>query len=150
MAISMYLERDFSAELAQMNQFLATDLAIISEVQGDEYTVVQTASEPSMLKPGDRFVCRDTYCNAVLDEAKTIVFNEVGKVASMVLHPVYTAMQLEAYIGTPLVFSGRIVGTLNFSGFAAKVPGFSAAEQAQVEAFAQRVVAAIKPPPAGV
>ena len=63
----------------------------------------------------------------------------------MVLHPIYTAMQLEAYIGEPIRAKGDIVGTLNFSGFDPKKPPFNEKDIRLVKALAKEIEAAIDP-----
>ncbi len=140
----MKIQKDFARQLSELNQQLGTDIAIISQITGQEYEVLQTVCELDVVKPKDQFVTQDTYCNKVLEQSNTVTFNEVGKIRSMVLHPVYTAMQLEAYIGTPLTVDECVVGTLNFSGFDPKKPVFTEEDKAAVEALAEQIQAAIE------
>jgi GAF domain-containing protein len=137
------ITQDFSSIMIEMNQRFGTDIGIISEISGQDYVVLQTVSEMNVLKPGDRFVTKDTYCNEVVGQAETVAYDEVGKIKSMVLHPVYTAMQLEAYIGTPIKVNGNILGTLNFSGFSPKEPSFNQEDRLLVEDLARQIEQAI-------
>ncbi|MEJ2045121.1 MAG: GAF domain-containing protein [Reinekea sp.] len=132
----MQLNKGFQDVLADINDRLGTDIAIISRVEGNDYMVVQVASTLGTIQPKDRFITCDTYCYEVIKHRETVAHNEVGKIRPMVLHPVYTAMQLEAYIGTPLIVAHQLFGTLNFSGFEVKTPGFGKAEFELVEALA--------------
>jgi GAF domain-containing protein len=115
------LERD----LTLLNERLASDFAIISRIKGGDYEVVAVISNFDSVKKGDHFVTQDTYCSEVVNSDSPVTYSCVGSIQHMILHPIYTAMQLEAYLGVPLHYKGKIVGTLNFSGFSPKIPEFS-------------------------
>lgn len=131
------LTRSFDVELAELNKRLGTDFAIISKVSGWDYEVLAVTSDMDAVKQGDHFVTKDTYCNEVIESGGAVTYDHVGTLQSMVFHPIYTAMQLESYLGVPLQVQGRIVGTLNFSGFAPKSPGFT---QKDIEAVTSLAV----------
>ena len=133
------LARSFNTELAEMNQRLGTDFAIISKITGWDYEVLAVESKLDAVNQGDHFVTKDTYCNEVVETDSTVAYDHVGAMQSMVMHPIYTAMQLESYLGVPLHAGGQIVGTLNFSGFEPKVPEFSDEEIAAVKALAVEI-----------
>jgi len=59
------------------------------------------------------------------------------------LHPVYEAMQLEAYLGIPLFHEDKVVGTLNFSFYDPRQPDFTDEEIAKSQALADRIEQAI-------
>jgi hypothetical protein len=135
----MKLTRSFQKELAEFNEKLGSDFAIISHILHNKYTVVDVASELETIKIGDEFETQNTYCREVVDGDEVVTYNQVGSIKAMVLHPIYTAMQLEAYIGEPLHSNGNIVGTLNFSGFSPKSPLFTDEEIAEVKALARSI-----------
>ena len=139
----MELQRSFVDEMAALNEEFGTDFAIISHIDGARYEVVEVASELDTIKAGAVFETHDTYCNAVLEKNQVVTYDHIGKIKAMVLHPIYTAMQLEAYIGLPLHWEGRIVGTLNFSGFDPKRPGFESSDIHKAEKLAKDIEAAI-------
>lgn len=132
----MQLTKDFTEELNKINQLLGSDFAIISRVKGDDYEVAYVASELTTVNQGDHFETKNTYCNEVINSNETVTYDQVGIIQAMVLHPIYTAMQLEAYIGVPLRHNGDVIGTLNFSGFLPKSNGFSEQEIAKVHKLA--------------
>ncbi len=141
----MKLLRDFTEDLETVRTTLGCDFAIISHIDKSDYEVAAVNSELSHVKLGAHFEIQDTYCNAVVETKNTVIYDKVGAIKAMVLHPIYTAMQLEAYIGEPLRVSNKIVGTLNFSGFMPKKPAFNAADIQIVKALAKKVEAAIDP-----
>ena len=78
---------------------------------------------------GDRFDLSDTYCAAVAKENKTITYIQVGEIPEMVIHPVYKAVQLESYIGSPIHNNnGKVTGTVNFSSHKIRHKDFDNAE----------------------
>lgn len=141
----MQLQEDFSTDLKRLNQELGADFAIISRIIDDDYEVIAVESELTNVQQGAHFVTQNTYCNEVIDTADMVTYEHVARIKAMVLHPIYTAMQLEAYIGEPIRYKNAIVGTLNFSGFDPKRDGFSEQEMADVKALARRIEAAIVP-----
>lgn len=135
----MKLTHSFKEKMAELNQKLGTDFAIISHIVGSTYTVVEIASKLDLIKVGAEFVTKDTYCNEVINHDQMVSYHQVGSVRAMIHHPIYTAMQLEAYIGEPLHKDGFVVGTLNFSGFDPKTPPFSLNEIKSVKSLARLI-----------
>ena len=135
----MELARDFSQQLSELNQLFQTDFAIISHIDQSDYMVLQVASELDSINVGQKFVTKDTYCNIVVDSGDTVIFNQVGYVEAMKLHPVYTTFQLESYIGHPLHHNGVVVGTLNFSGFEPKDPPFNETDKERLIKLAKEI-----------
>lgn len=139
----MKLSEDFSAELLQIRQDLHADFVIISQIVGTEYTVLDIASDFDVITQGQKFVTEDTFCNDVVNTGKLVRYAHVGSVHKLTLHPVYTAMQLEAYLGIPLFHEGEVVGTLNFSYYDPRQPDFTDTEIEKALQFAQRIEASI-------
>ena len=138
------LTRQFEAELAELNRLLGTDFAIVSKISGWDYEVLAVVSNMDAVKKGDHFVTKDTYCNEVIEKGEAVTYDHVGTVQSMVYHPIYTAMQLESYLGVPLKLAGEIVGTLNFSGFSPKSPGFTAMDVEAAKSLAAMIEKSIQ------
>ena len=141
----MKLNKDFTESLEAVRTALGCDFAIISHIKSDDYEVAAVNSELTHVQLGAHFQIQDTYCNAVVKTKNTVKYDKVGSIKAMILHPIYTAMQLEAYIGVPLRVEGEIVGTLNFSGFEPKKPPFQEKDVTLVKALANEIEAAIDP-----
>ena len=139
----MQINHDFRAQLHDLRLELNAAFAIISDIVGSRYTIIQLDSEFDVMSEQDVFVTEDTYCNDVVNTVATITHNHVAQIEAMLLHPVYTALQLEAYIGTPLMHHGKVVGTLNFSSYDPQTPAYSQAQIGKVEALAREIEKAI-------
>jgi GAF domain-containing protein len=137
--MAMQLVQNFTVEMIELNQQLGSDFAIISSITGKDYEVLAVASKLDTVKKGAIYDIHNTYCEQVINDQDLVMYTQVGTIRAMTLHPVYTAMQLEAYIGEPLFKDGVIVGTLNFSGFLPKRPAYSKTEIENVKALARKV-----------
>ncbi|NTS75546.1 GAF domain-containing protein [Catenovulum sp. SM1970] len=129
----------YQAQIAELRKKLALETAIISNIEGKTYTIKAIDSAMPVFKVGDAFELKDTYCSAVCDKKQTVVYNNVGKMEEMLLHPVYVMMQLLSYVGTPIRQGDKIWGTLNFSSTEAREQGFSKAEIEAVESLAEAI-----------
>ncbi len=120
---------------------LNLETGIVSQIKGPDYIIQQTFSRlGDIFKPGDRFELQNTYCEAVTRRKKTITYIQVGSIPEMRLHPVYVAVQLESYIGSPLLDEqGNVIGTINFSSHAARPAYFSEEEIDIVERMAKAI-----------
>ena len=120
---------------------LDLETGIISEVKGANYTIHQvTSSLGDIFTAGDRFDLSDTYCAAVVEKDKTVTYIQVGIIPEMVIHPVYKAVQLESYIGSPIHNSdGKVTGTVNFSSHKIRDKDFNNAEIQLVAQMAMKL-----------
>lgn len=140
----MKLITDFSIQLGELNSLLGTDFGIISLIVNRDYEILAVESKLDFIKAGDHFEIQNTYCNQVLETNDTVMYAQVGTIKSMVRHPIYTAMQLEVYIGEPLRKDGLIIGTLNFSGYKPKNPNFTKKEVSKVKVLARSIESALE------
>ncbi len=140
----MKLTGDFSSQLRELSRLLKADYAIISNIVNQDYEVIAIESKFDLINPGDHLEIQNTYCNQVLETNNTVTYAQVSSIKGMIRHPVYTAMQLEAYIGEPLRKDGRVIGTLNFSGYERKNPDFTRDEISKVKALARTIEAALE------
>ena len=139
----MKLSKDFHTELLQIRQELHADFVIISQIVNTKYTVLDIASDFEVITKGQIFTTEDTFCNDVVNTGKLVRYAHVGSVHRLTLHPVYTAMQLEAYLGLPLFHENKVAGTLNFSYYDPRQPDFTDLEIEKALEFAHRVEASI-------
>ena len=96
-----------------LNHF-GLEVAILSHITGNDYTVENCVDLRGELEPSTKFDVAGTYCAHTLRENKAIGFHFVGK-SEIQNHPCYKNSQLESYIGTPLRLDGKLYGTVNFS-----------------------------------
>lgn len=122
-------------------ELLDLETGIVSQIKGQDYIIHQTHSRlGDIFSPGDAFELENTYCEAVSKGHKTITYIQVGAIPEMRLHPVYVAVQLESYIGSPIFDKQKnVIGTINFSSHASRDDNFTIAETEITESMARRI-----------
>jgi len=120
---------------------LNIETGIISKIDGTDYIIRQVSSTMGdIFSPGDKFELCDTYCAAVSKQDKTVTYIQVGAIPEMLIHPVYKAVQLESYIGSPIHDrSGNVTGTVNFSSHEIRNSEFTSKEIELVESISKKV-----------
>lgn len=121
--------------------YFSMTTGIVSLITRTRYSIRAVYSSlADVFAPGMTFPLSDTYCSAVAKSNKTVTYIQVGIIPGMVLHPVYTALQLESYIGAPLFDArGNIIGTLNFSSHQARQWEFDDDEIRVIETMARKI-----------
>lgn len=112
------------------------DHAIISHIQGDQYTVEYVVSDNPDLVPGLQFELGNTYCWHTLQAGDALAFSHAGQ-SRIAGHPCYQNFKLESYIGARIVVQGKLYGTLNFTSALPKAVPFTGEEIDFITLFAQ-------------
>lgn len=105
------------------------ETGIVSEINGDTYTVRDVISPLDSIAKGQQFALQDTYCREVVDSGQVLGFPEVGALDYMNCHPVYQSLKLEAYLSAPIFVGDELFGTLNFTSMTARASAFSVHER---------------------
>ena len=101
--------------LRVVGKFLDADLAIMSRVEENVYTVEENwTKEPGALDNGTIFELGGTYC-AITLETSSLVAIPLWSESPFRAHPCYSAFGLESYIGVPIMCNKEIYGTINFT-----------------------------------
>ena len=150
--IQLWLDTSIDKNASNLNDWMLEGLkigldtldletGIISKINGADYTIQQVTSHlGDIFSAGDRFDLCDTYCAAVANEDKTITYIQVGIIPEMILHPVYKAVQLESYIGSPIHDNnGKVTGTVNFSSHKIRDKEFDTSEMELVAKMANKL-----------
>ncbi|KAA1164761.1 response regulator [Pseudoalteromonas fuliginea] len=111
------------------------DLAIISRVENNCYSVLHAITPNNELKVGTQFDLDGTYCVHTLEAGSALAFHKVSQ-SIIADHPCYINFQLESYIGAPIKVGNNVYGTVNFSS-ATESPVFSDDAYDYIELFAQ-------------
>ncbi|MEO2279589.1 GAF domain-containing hybrid sensor histidine kinase/response regulator [Pseudoalteromonas pernae] len=131
---------DFESKLAQLLQFgldeFALDIGIVSRVVGDVYTVEHVITPDDSVSRGTQFALGETYCSHTLVADSALAFEHAGQ-SYVATHPCYQNFKLESYIGAPIVVSGAVYGTVNFSSAGARAQAFTTDELDYVTLLAQ-------------
>lgn len=93
---------------------LGLDVAILSRIEGNRYTIVAAVSPDNSLQPGMLFSLANTLCRHTLRNGQPlgIVRNDAGLGID---HPSYRKKKIESYLGTTVKVRNKVYGTLNFS-----------------------------------
>lgn len=111
----------------------------VGQIQGKTYTFLSVQSEIEELAPYQRIDLPNSYCSRVAETQQTITFEAVGAMAEMRCHPLYQALKLESYIGTPIFVKGELYGSLCFFSQQPRVQGFENHEKEIIELMAQSI-----------
>ena len=111
------------------------DLAIISKVEDQCYTVLYAVTPNNDLAIGTEFDLEGTYCTHTLKAGSALAFHNVSQ-SEIADHPCFANFQLESYIGAPIKIGNEVFGTVNFSS-ADSSPVFTDQAYDYIELFAQ-------------
>jgi GAF domain-containing protein len=117
---------------------LGLDIGIISQVEGDTYTVLACTNNRLGIKDGRIFELSQTYCCDVVAENCTKYYADVANITEMLKHPCYLNSQLRAYIGTPIIFEEKTFGTLNYSSMTPRKDPYSNSDIEYLESLAKQ------------
>ncbi|WP_158583984.1 PAS domain S-box protein [Salinibius halmophilus] len=112
--------------LQQGLQALSMDMAIVANIDGDDYEVVHSAG-PKAPPPETKFQLGETFCHTVVASHELQSYHRTGQ-SELATHPCYRNTGLESYIGYPLFVNGQLYGTVNFSGYYYRDEAFLEAE----------------------
>ena len=108
------VDDQISASLTLARDLLDLDIAILSRVEDETYTVAHVSAPEASPSAGQTFPLGQTYCSITLESDGVVALDHMGT-SEHRGHPCYSAFGLEAYIGMPIRVNGRLYGTLNFS-----------------------------------
>ena len=111
------------------------NLAIISKVEDQCYTVLYAVTPNNDLAIGTQFDLEGTYCTHTLKAGSALAFHNVSQ-SEIADHPCFANFQLESYIGAPIKIGNEVFGTVNFSS-ADSSPVFTDQAYDYIELFAQ-------------
>ncbi len=117
-------------------QRFSMEIAILSRVEAGQFTIVATHSPENQLKPGDRFDLSATYCAQTIAAEDTLHF-EFLAASSQDSVPRFGDFPIQAYIGTPVIVAGEIVGTLSFSSRTPLIEPFKPVDREILKLMAQ-------------
>ncbi len=114
--LSLSSEDQISQGLKLAKKYLGLDLAIISEIKDETYTVKNFVSKDpnATINIGDQFRLGDTFCELVLKQNDIIHMSNVS-LSSHTDHPSHHLFGIETYLGVSYDVNGKRRGTVNFS-----------------------------------
>ncbi|WP_375549224.1 ATP-binding protein [Oceanicaulis alexandrii] len=116
--------------------YFGLPIGIVSQIEGEHYTVRQVQAPDPELAPGVTFDLSGTYCSQVLIADSPVSYHRAGT-SELRTHPCYQTFQLETYIGAPLIVNAQRYGTINFSSPDARERPFTAYDLQMIRMFGQ-------------
>lgn len=142
---------DFAGKMQQLLTMgcdrFGLDLGILAQITGERYQVIAVQLSENLasredffsIHRGDVFELGNTYCSETLRAKEPVSFEQAGALDKWRGHPCYIATKLEAYIATPIIVSGEVYGTLNFSSPTPRQTPFEPADREFLQLIAQWV-----------
>jgi hypothetical protein len=93
---------------------LGLDMAIVSHIKDQTYTVKYFAPESSGLSRGQIFELGQTYCSITLNYGRVLGI-PYAEYSTFTRHPCHHVFKLESYVGQMVTHDGKPYGTVNFS-----------------------------------
>lgn len=114
---------------------LDLDHGVLSRVVGDRYEVKAAYPASEALRAGAVFPLDRTYCHRTVRAGGPIGFSRASG-SEWERHPAFLEMQLQAYLGVPVVVGGEVYGTLSFSSLRPRTGVFHQADRDLVRLMA--------------
>lgn len=118
-------EETYHAILNEGLKAFNLSLGIISQIEGERYSLLAVSPTRGDISAGMVFELKDTYCQRVVSENRIISVEHAGEHPGFNNHPVYIGMRLESYISAPIWVRENLWGTLNFSSTQVRAISFS-------------------------
>lgn len=141
--VSKDIDEQLQESLSLTKTLLGLDIAIISQIEEDVYTVEYFDAPEGALTQKQMFNLGDTYCSIVLQANTIITINHMERSPHR-QHPCYNIFHLESYIGIPVYVQGKQYGTLNFSSPKPRQTPFTQADIDFIQLLGQWVGASLE------
>ncbi|MBE9110934.1 response regulator [Nodosilinea sp. LEGE 07298] len=112
---------------------------LVGQVDDTDYVAQAMLSELPGLEPNLRCTLDNTFCGMAIRQQQTICLDHVGADVNLRQHPLYQALKLESYLGTPIVVDGEVYGSLCFFDTVPRPQGFKQHEKEIIELMAQSI-----------
>ncbi|NVJ60986.1 MAG: GAF domain-containing protein [Gammaproteobacteria bacterium] len=114
-----------NAQLQYIIEAVGMEVAILSKIYDQKYEVISIVPEVPFVKPGSIFPLESRLCMEVVRKQRLVHYHYIFSIEELRDHPVYKAIQPEAYIGCPVYANGELWGTINTMAFYPKLEGFT-------------------------
>ncbi|MCI0713418.1 MAG: PAS domain S-box protein [Chloroflexi bacterium] len=121
-------------------EILAMEVGVVSRIKRDntQYSVQAVYPPDKYVSSGAVFSVGDTYCRRVVSSRETVCCEKTGAT------PIYPNLELEAYIGTPIIVGNEIYGTLAFAAALPREAKFQDTDVEFIEMIAWNIGRAIE------
>ncbi|MDJ1173855.1 EAL domain-containing protein [Roseofilum capinflatum] len=135
-------EELFSAYLQAGCQLFGLTTGFIANVNQQIICLEFVESNFPQLKPGTCFNLSDQYCSdcsETIYHHKTIGFGHIQEYPQLKQCPPYKNLNLESYLGTPIIVEDKIYGVLSFLSSEVREQPFTEADREMIELMAKDI-----------
>ncbi|OKH46587.1 hypothetical protein NIES30_15935 [Phormidium tenue NIES-30] len=112
---------------------------LVGKIEGEDYVAIAMEATLPRLKSDLRCPLDDTFCSLAIHQQRTVGFTHIGAQPELRQHPLYQALRLESYLGTPIWVEGEVYGNLCFFDTTPRPHGFNQHETEIIELMAQSI-----------
>lgn len=120
-------------------EILGFPTGAVGWVEADHYVICSIHTDMAALAPQQRFPLDEVYCAEVVRDRHTVCYSHVGAIEAMQNHPLYLALGIESYIGTPILVDDQVYGTLCFFSQQPRSADLVSHEREIIELMAQSI-----------
>ena len=123
--------------LRQSRVYLGMDAAILSQIEGQAYSLRHVVAPGTDLAAGQTVPLGHTWCQLLFEEERTEYFISRTSESGYLGHPCYREFPLGQYAGVVIEVEGKTFGTLNFSAANERAEDFGDSERLFVQLLGQ-------------
>ena len=120
-------------------QVLGFSGGMVGRVEEADYVAQAMLADLPGLEPNLRCHLDNTFCGMAIQQRQTVCLAHVGADPALRQHPLYQALKLESYLGTPIIVDDMVYGSLCFFDTVPRPQGFKQHEKEIIELMAQSI-----------
>ncbi|WP_017297122.1 response regulator [Nodosilinea nodulosa] len=120
-------------------QVLGFTGGLVGKTEESDFVIQAVVARSPELALNLRCPLDDTFCSLAIRQQRTVNFTHIGSYPELRRHPLYLALRLESYLGTPIVVDGEVYGSLCFFDRRPRPQGFKQHEKEIIELMAQSI-----------
>ena len=124
---TMSLDTKLHNLLAVGTKILGLETGIVSNIRGDQYSILSVVTPGDSIPVNSLFALPDTYCADVVNAQSHIAYHDINCEPGA-SHPCFAKYTLKSYLAAPVNVSGEFFGTVNFSSLTPRQEPFSSIE----------------------
>ncbi|MDJ1177943.1 EAL domain-containing protein [Roseofilum sp. BLCC_M91] len=132
-------EELFSAYLQAGCQLFGLTTGFIANVNQQIICLEFVESDFPQLKPGTCFNLSDPYCSEIIYHQQTLSCGCIAEHPQLRECPPYKNLNLESYLGTPIIVEDKIYGVLSFLSSEVREQPFTEADREMIELMAKDI-----------
>ncbi|KXJ61628.1 MAG: hybrid sensor histidine kinase/response regulator, partial [Alteromonas sp. Nap_26] len=124
---TMSLDTKLHNLLAVGTKILGLETGIVSNIRGEQYSVLSVVTPGDSIPVNSLFALPDTYCADVVNAQSHIAYHDINCEPGA-SHPCFAKYTLKSYLAAPVNVSGEFFGTVNFSSLTPRQEPFTSIE----------------------